>query len=307
MERSSTNSFIIKAKKIHGDKYDYSRVIYTLSNKKVSIICHIHGEFMQTPNDHLNGHNCGKCAYIQRGDTLRIHKNPEQIILDCYERVKQQGLPFGQKDIARELKWNIKYVQKYWGTLKRQTRFGNNLIGQKFGRWSVINQAKSYKRGTAWNCECDCGTKRVVSGKLLRSGESKSCGCYHLEMITEKNTLPDNRAIKNSIFRGYQQGAKDRCYSFNITFEEFETFLDKPCYYCGLSNTNSRATPSKIDGFKYNGIDRYDNNIGYELHNLKTCCKICNQMKMDLGVDEFMEHINRIQKHFSHNNLQIPN
>ena len=45
--------FIEKAKKIHGNKYDYSRVEYINNKTKVCIICPEHGEFWQRPNDHL--------------------------------------------------------------------------------------------------------------------------------------------------------------------------------------------------------------------------------------------------------------
>lgn len=53
--------FISKARKIHGDKYDYSKVIYTRNNEDVEIICPIHGSFKQTPNNHLHGEGCLKC------------------------------------------------------------------------------------------------------------------------------------------------------------------------------------------------------------------------------------------------------
>ena len=57
----TTNEFITKAREVHGDKYDYSRVIYTGWNNKVTIVCPTHGEFKQTPFDHLRGHGCVKC------------------------------------------------------------------------------------------------------------------------------------------------------------------------------------------------------------------------------------------------------
>lgn len=57
----TTDEFIKKAKEIHGDKYNYSKVKYERSNKKVCIICSEHGEFWQAPNDHLRGHGCPKC------------------------------------------------------------------------------------------------------------------------------------------------------------------------------------------------------------------------------------------------------
>jgi len=56
------NQFIEKAKEIHGDKYDYSKVDYINNRTKVCIICHEHGEFWQLPNNHLQGNGCKKCA-----------------------------------------------------------------------------------------------------------------------------------------------------------------------------------------------------------------------------------------------------
>ena len=61
-KRSTKEEFIKKARKVHGDKYDYSNVKYIGALKKVCIICPEHGEFWQKPNDHLGGHGCHKCA-----------------------------------------------------------------------------------------------------------------------------------------------------------------------------------------------------------------------------------------------------
>ena len=60
--KDSTETFIAKARKIHGDKYDYSKVKYIKSNEKVCIICPKHGEFWTTPNWHLTGRGCPECG-----------------------------------------------------------------------------------------------------------------------------------------------------------------------------------------------------------------------------------------------------
>lgn len=62
MKRLTKDEFIKKSKKIHGDKYDYSKVDYKNSRDKVTIICPIHGEFQQKANEHLRGHGCSKCG-----------------------------------------------------------------------------------------------------------------------------------------------------------------------------------------------------------------------------------------------------
>jgi hypothetical protein len=58
----STEQFIFDAKKVHGNKYDYSLVNYTGAHNKIKIICPRHGIFEQKPNNHLNGQNCIKCS-----------------------------------------------------------------------------------------------------------------------------------------------------------------------------------------------------------------------------------------------------
>ena len=61
MKKLTTKEFIEKAREIHGDKYDYSKVNYKNSQEKIIIICPIHGKFEQKPNNHLNGKGCKKC------------------------------------------------------------------------------------------------------------------------------------------------------------------------------------------------------------------------------------------------------
>ena len=58
----STEEFIKKAKKIHGNKYNYSYVNYINSRTDIIITCSIHGNFNQKPNWHLNGYGCKKCS-----------------------------------------------------------------------------------------------------------------------------------------------------------------------------------------------------------------------------------------------------
>ncbi len=57
-------NFIKKANKIHNNKYDYSMVDYTNCFTKIKIICPIHGEFEQRPNNHIRGNKCPKCSVI---------------------------------------------------------------------------------------------------------------------------------------------------------------------------------------------------------------------------------------------------
>lgn len=60
-QQKQLDKFLIKAKEIHGSKFDYSKVKYINTNTPVDIICPIHGLFKQRPSDHLRGKGCNKC------------------------------------------------------------------------------------------------------------------------------------------------------------------------------------------------------------------------------------------------------
>ena len=60
--KSTKLFFVEKARKIHGDKYNYSKVNYINNRTKVCIICPEHGEFWQTPSSHLSNRGCNKCS-----------------------------------------------------------------------------------------------------------------------------------------------------------------------------------------------------------------------------------------------------
>jgi len=59
-----------------------------------------------------------------------------------------------------------------------------NLIGQKFGRLTVIEEYP-FKERTAWKCLCDCGNTTIATSTSLKSGHVTSCGCYKAELISQ--------------------------------------------------------------------------------------------------------------------------
>lgn len=58
-----------------------------------------------------------------------------------------------------------------------------DLTNQKFGRLTVIKRAPNKNGRTAWYCRCDCGNEKIVISKSLKDGNTKSCGCYHKEVV----------------------------------------------------------------------------------------------------------------------------
>lgn len=63
-----------------------------------------------------------------------------------------------------------------------------NEIGNTYGYLTVIERSENTKEGRAtWKCKCKCGNETVVLGKHLRSGNTKSCGCYQRERAAQAN------------------------------------------------------------------------------------------------------------------------
>ena len=81
----TTEDFIKKAKLIHDEKYDYSKVNYVNNNTKVSIICAKHGEFLQSPSKHLIGQGCPKCVMSHLENKIKrlLENNNIRYIYEC--------------------------------------------------------------------------------------------------------------------------------------------------------------------------------------------------------------------------------
>ena len=70
----TTEEFVKCVREVYGNKYNYSKVEYINNNTKVCIICQEHGEFWQTPGNHLRKHGCQKCAIEKNRKSLSSTK-----------------------------------------------------------------------------------------------------------------------------------------------------------------------------------------------------------------------------------------
>lgn len=86
----STERFIEKAREVHGDKYDYSKVKYVNPSTPVTIICPEHGEFQQKPSLHLCGNGCKECSGNVRMTTERFIRKAQELYGDKYDYSKSR-------------------------------------------------------------------------------------------------------------------------------------------------------------------------------------------------------------------------
>lgn len=102
--------------------------------------------------------------------------------------------------------WRLvgKTPNKSCGCLNHKKAPQVDMVGQKFGRLTV----QSYKVRSLWNCICDCGNKVVVRGADLKSGNTKSCGCFKKDVHTK-------HGLTNHPLRATLKDMKSRCYNKN--------------------------------------------------------------------------------------------
>ncbi|UNY40327.1 hypothetical protein KLEP7_gp11 [Pseudaeromonas phage vB_PpeM_ KLEP7] len=72
--RFTTESFVEKAEVVHGNLYDYSKVIYRAYHEKVTILCRKHGGFNQAPAEHLSGSGCKYCHHEKLSKIKKLSK-----------------------------------------------------------------------------------------------------------------------------------------------------------------------------------------------------------------------------------------
>lgn len=91
---SKTDTFITKANKVHKNKYSYLKTDYKLAKSKVIITCSEHGDFEQTPSNHLLGNGCLKCRGKSQEnllkDFIKTHKNKYDYSKVCYKGARSK-------------------------------------------------------------------------------------------------------------------------------------------------------------------------------------------------------------------------
>lgn len=94
------------------------------------------------------------------------------------------------------------------------------------------------------------------------------------------------RQLPRQRWHQFKRAALLRQKTFNITYEQFANLIGAACYYCNNELGKKVETGS--------GLDRLDNNIGYEITNVVSCCTFCNKLKSNLFSDIEMKAIANI-------------
>lgn len=151
-----------------------------------------------------------------------------------------------------------------------------------------------------WKCKCECGNICVKSGDVLNNKKRNfSCGCYRSKRIKETKTKSDLEHRRSALMQArarYRIEAKRRNYEFNLSPEEFIEIVNKPCYYCGISDSQYFTHDTTKKKHSFSGIDRIDNRIGYNYDNVVSCCKKCNTAKNSIEPEMVVKLYNLLKE-----------
>lgn len=195
----------------------------------------------------------------------------------------------------------IKNRKKSCGCSTFENRKGHansqDIIGQKFNKLTVLSLVGSDSRGNLrWNCLCECGNEKVAPTVRLKNGTTSSCGCQ-IRISSMKRTVWHNECTPESTFKTlldkYIFGANQRGLSFSLTEEQFRYITSLNCHYCGVEPKNE-VRHKRGTSYIYNGIDRKNNDVGYEIKNCLPCCTMCNVAKTTHTYEEFLAWLGRV-------------
>lgn len=172
----------------------------------------------------------------------------------------------------------------------------NDISGQRFGNLVAVMPIarKGRHRAIVWLWQCDCGKqiKRISSD--IKRGHQKSCGCMRKEYVSRAVRKEHGVAAFNTLLYQYKNGARHRGLTFQLSPEEFKTLTKGNCYYCGREPSTKYIRKNMHGEYIYNGIDRIDNERGYETGNVVSCCSVCNVSKLDKTEEEFLQMVEKV-------------
>ena len=241
----TTEQWIQKARLVHGDKYDYSKVEYTKSSEKVCIICPEHGEFYQIATEHLKGKGCSKCGHIITG----IKK-----LSSTQEFIEKARKVHGDK-------------YNYSSTIYTGVHNKLQIICPEHG--SFEQEANSHLHGIGCP-KCSCSKGENIVKQILNVNNINYVDQYRVDIDKDINCsgytyidfyLPDlNIAIE---YNGIQHYVPIEYFGGQLRFEQQKRRDSFVREYCTNSNIKLVEIPYELKDYK--DILTYINNYAPEI------------------------------------------
>lgn len=268
LQKDRDNSKNIREKIIKDNRsiLDNENILY--DDKKICCIkCHKIKNILEFKNMRgLYGFKCTQClekehVYIQIREPRNERYNIRDKLRDVKKSAKIRNISFELTD-ERVLE------------LLKQKCIYCNLIPEKFTGIDRIDSKKGYTIENSFSC---CKICNIMKYDYTLEDFIKFC-----RNIIDNfgNNELSRIKMKHQPYNKYKYDAKTRGKEFTITKDEFYKKLKYNCYYCNSTNLTDQI-----------GLDRINSDIGYVSGNIVACCKICNYMKRNISIDDFLDRL----------------
>jgi hypothetical protein len=195
----TTESFIAKARQVHGDDYDYSEVNYTGTWNEVTITCKLHGKFQSIPNSHINQKSgCPKCALFPiaastgESELADLLEQITPIKRNCRDLIFPKEIDI----VLPEFKLGIEYCGLYWHSDKNKP---NNYHEDKLKQANNAGYGLIHVFEDEWR-DKPAIIKSIISNRLgvnqqkiyARNTKIKQVGCDEAKGFLDDNHIQGN-------------------------------------------------------------------------------------------------------------------
>ena len=279
--RRKTNAdFIEQATQVHGDTFDYSKVDYKTNSSHVTIICRVHGEWKQTPSNHLSGFGCPKCANNERKSTKQFIEDALFVHGDKYDYTET---------VYNNNKTKVRISCKVHGPFEQLPN--NHLDGQGCVKCTkpglilcpIHNVAAStaYKNKN-YKCRCEvCKKWQSIRGRMNRE---KSIASYRKKGREREKKRRQRNPLGIMISNSKARAKRDNL-PFDIDSNYLFEIADTKCPILGIELIYNAGT-----GFNENSasLDKIDPAKGYVKGNVMIVSQLANSMKRNASKEQLL-------------------
>ena len=171
----SQKQFIEKARKVHGDKYDYSLVKYVNSHNTVKIMCQVHGMFEQKAYTHIDGHGCTKCVYLRKEFNKHQRERPSSWSISNWQKTAERSRNFDSFKT---------YIIKCWNEYECFYKVGRTFvtINKRFSKKTSMPYKYEVVQKYVFNTAKEAHNKETELKRLNKEFKHipsiKFCGMY---------------------------------------------------------------------------------------------------------------------------------
>lgn len=159
----------------------------------------------------------------------------------------------------------------------------DDLRGKRFGKLIVLEDSGERKRrNIVWKCICDCGNITMVKADNLKTGKTKSCGCFRRD-IAKKKMYKHGESYGDLRSRLYETWTNMKTRCCNSNNKAYKSYGKREITVCDEWKNNYRAFKfwAILNGYQDNlTIDRIDNDGNYEPNNCQFITQSENLKKM---------------------------